>query len=816
MLAVGGILVLALALAPLTLWISRKGVLLWVAGVDPRHVQTLADRARYTSMGAVVLLTATAATASLTVALSLVFSAHDWVKFLPVGLLWGAIVFNFDRWIVSSLDYGQLTAPGTPGEARPAHRPRSMPKVIHFAVRLTMAGLVGLVISEPIVLAVFGPEINQQLTVQHLADIKVQTSQIESATQRAAAQLNSPVNAAKATLAAATARAQTAHQVYICELTAQCHLPPGEVTGVPGQGPQTSQDYVLWQQALKIQNEAQQALNAASASQARKAAALSKQTGKLIAGATRTVNADNGLLAREKALDTLSRQNEGFLLRRVLLWLALMFIDLAPVLLKTFSPATLYELLVRSEAVQLGRNALQDAMAESDHQSAKEAITREFDLKYHRMITELECSLRLEAARADHLPGQERRRRHGSLEVESPSPGGRPSPTAASGANGDMTGGWVIGHRWQVRRPLAGVPNSGRVPFVATDLYGECSFQVVVKIIAPPPHVAGPQALRERRHAQLEMSLPQGHIHQNIAEVLDSDLDQEHGFYLVTRLYPGTLEHLLQDAEEQRSLTLGKVLHLAVQILAGLRAAWECGYVHLDLKPANIAIADGETVKLIDFGLAQRYQDANVGNDTTNVARFTPFYAPPEQMEQRDASWVSRYADLRALGAVIYRMLTGYPPLFREARALRLVDTSGRFDPASYFDLKELVATAEPLPAGELLPRVPQELDRLLRTWLRIDPQLRSPGNPATMSERVWIELSAVTEHVAAAGKSGDRVGGWVTREPDPVALQAMRHGFLARHNRTEPGDARSEATLEVAQPSLPTAPTTKMDTHEQ
>ncbi len=54
--------------------------------------------------------------------------------------------------------------------------------------------------------------------------------------------------------------------------------------------------------------------------------------------ATKKIDADNGLLARERALDTLSQQNSGFLLRRLLLWLALMFIDLAPVLLKTFSP----------------------------------------------------------------------------------------------------------------------------------------------------------------------------------------------------------------------------------------------------------------------------------------------------------------------------------------------------------------------------------------------------------------------------------------------------------------------------------------------
>jgi hypothetical protein len=99
------VVVLAAATVPM----ARKRVLLWVAGVDPAHIQTVPDRARYTSMGAIVVLTATVAAASMTTALTLVFG-HKWLTFLPVGLLWGAIVFSFDRWIVSSVDYGPLEA----------------------------------------------------------------------------------------------------------------------------------------------------------------------------------------------------------------------------------------------------------------------------------------------------------------------------------------------------------------------------------------------------------------------------------------------------------------------------------------------------------------------------------------------------------------------------------------------------------------------------------------------------------------------------------------------------------------------------------
>src|SRR5262249_56763982 len=137
------------------------------------------------------------------------------------------------RWIVSSIDYGPLSA----GDTGPSRRWAGVSKTVHFLVRFVMAALVGLVISEPIVLAIFGPEINQQLTAQHVADTKAQTPQIQAAAARQIAILNQPVTAAKKNLAVATRKPDPAHKIYLCELTAQCHLPPGEVTGRGGGGP---------------------------------------------------------------------------------------------------------------------------------------------------------------------------------------------------------------------------------------------------------------------------------------------------------------------------------------------------------------------------------------------------------------------------------------------------------------------------------------------------------------------------------------------------------------------------------------------------
>jgi serine/threonine protein kinase len=672
------------------------------------------------------------------------------------------------------------------------------------------------------VLAIFGPEISQQLAAQHVADISQQTAQINAAAARQLAIINQPVAADQKALRAAARKADRAHRIYLCELTAQCHnLPPGLVTQVPGAGPQTTQDYQIWRAGVRLQNKAQDTVAVAAAQARKQAAALSKQTAAKIAAATKKIEADNGLLARERALDTLSRQNSGFLMRRLLLWSALMFIDLAPVLLKTFSSGTVYDTLQRNAAVRMVRNSRADAAADSDHESRKQAITRDFDLKSHQAVTEAEYHKRVVALYPELRTGALGPAADGGAvgaAVLAGSPTGNgvtgngvtgngvagngtggggvtgsgvAGPAARAGEPGGVGGrGWVIGNRWHVQRPLADAPHSGRVPFVAVDLKQEFPGEAVVKIVAPPPGAVGNKGLREQRHAQMEMSLPLGPVHANIAEVLDCDLDAEHGFYIVTRLYPTTLEQHLRAAAEQDSLTVGQVLDFAVQILAGLRAAWELGLVHLDLKPANVALTEDGQVKLIDFGLAQQYQRANGGNDTTAMARFTPFYAPPEQMA-RQPNWISRNADVRALGAVLYRMLTGYPPLYREARALGLVDRSGQYE--SPPDIVSLISTVDPVPVRDLIGYVPEDLDMLVRQWLRTDPQLRCPGAPHTMAERIWVQLIAVRKRIDGRPEAGFLVGPRVTHEPKNARLRGpWQPGAPAGQPGAPPGDAVS------------------------
>lgn len=109
-------------------------------------------------------------------------------------------------------------------------------------------------------------------------------------------------------------------------------------------------------------------------------------------------------------------------------------------------------------------------------------------------------------------------------------------------------------------------------------------------------------------------------------------------------------------------LTASQAVPLARQVCRGLAAAHAQGVVHRDLKPSNLFLetgADGRvTVKILDFGVAKL--DGEPELTRTGAVVGTPAYMAPEQA--RGSADVDERADLYAVGAVLYRMLTGRPP----------------------------------------------------------------------------------------------------------------------------------------------------------
>jgi eukaryotic-like serine/threonine-protein kinase len=182
-----------------------------------------------------------------------------------------------------------------------------------------------------------------------------------------------------------------------------------------------------------------------------------------------------------------------------------------------------------------------------------------------------------------------------------------------------------------------------------------------------------------------------------------------------------------------------------------MQYAHERGVIHRDLKPANVLLDAQGHPKVTDFGLAKKLK-ADSGLTHTGQVMGSPSYMPPEQAEGKE---VSPSADVYALGAILYCLLTGRPP----------------FQAAMPLDTLLQVVGQEPVPVRQLNATVPRDMETISLKCLEKEPGKRY-ACAAALGEDLRRYLGGEPILARPVGR-GEWLWRWCRRKPVVASLVA-------------------------------------------
>ena len=242
--------------------------------------------------------------------------------------------------------------------------------------------------------------------------------------------------------------------------------------------------------------------------------------------------------------------------------------------------------------------------------------------------------------------------------------------------------GQVLANRFTVTRRLG----AGGMGAVYEATHAQLGRPVAIKVLHER-HAARPEvAARLLNEGRLASTIH----HPNIVDLFDVGETSDGRAFVVMELLEG--ESLAQRLRAHGPLDEKRALSIARDVAGALAAAHEKHIVHRDVKPENVFLAvdaAGETVKVVDFGIAKLArvgEDGAVSLTQTGVVVGTPLYMAPEQARGDDH--VDHRVDVYAVGVLLYECLTGQPP-FLGSNALGVI---------------QQILTAPPPPPRQLRP----------------------------------------------------------------------------------------------------------------
>lgn len=172
---------------------------------------------------------------------------------------------------------------------------------------------------------------------------------------------------------------------------------------------------------------------------------------------------------------------------------------------------------------------------------------------------------------------------------------------------------------------------------------------VALKILRSE-HAGDPVFVKQFEHeARLTASIN----HPNVVRVYSFGAREGHVFLAMELVDGGTLDGLM---ERIGRIPEAQALQVGIEIAQGLRAGFEKGLIHRDVKPGNMLFGADGTAKIVDFGLAVFMEhEAQAAGEIWG----TPYYIPPERLQRLQEDF---RADLYSLGGSLFHAIAGRPP----------------------------------------------------------------------------------------------------------------------------------------------------------
>jgi serine/threonine-protein kinase len=256
----------------------------------------------------------------------------------------------------------------------------------------------------------------------------------------------------------------------------------------------------------------------------------------------------------------------------------------------------------------------------------------------------------------------------------------------------------------------------------ATDV--ESGRTVAIKV--PLPEMEADPVLLERFKREEEI----GQLLDHPGIIKTYNHEQRSRLYMAMEWAEGRLLRAILN--EEKKLPVERAIRLTLGICDALDYMHKHGIVHRDLKPENVMVSEGDTIKLIDFGIAMKEDARRLTFVNMSATLGTPDYISPEQVKGQRGD---QRSDIYAAGIMLYEMLAGRVP-YEGPNPLAAMNERLLHDVA---------------PVREFNPDVAPEVEEVLFRALEREPRHRY----ATASEMAW-ELEH-QEQVGVDERSGQR-----------------------------------------------------------